>query len=99
MAVKTIAFDAAKYLKSERAQIELISDALRTGNAGYIAAAIGTVARARGMTELAKETGLKRQSLYKALSEKGDPQLTTLLGVFNAMGLELRVKARARTTA
>jgi len=51
------------------------------------------------MTELAKETGLKRQSLYKALSKKGDPQLSTLLGLFNALGLELRVKARARTTA
>jgi probable addiction module antidote protein len=62
---------------------------LETGNAGYIAAALGTVARARGMAKIARKAGVTRSSLYKALSPEGDPQLTTLLGVMKALGVKL----------
>jgi probable addiction module antidote protein len=89
MSLETFPFDPAKHLKSPEAQAELISDALETGDAGYIAAALGTVARARGMAKVAREAGVTRASLYKALSANGDPQLTTLLGVLKAMGFKL----------
>jgi probable addiction module antidote protein len=94
--VKTVPFDAAEHLTSVRAQRELIVDALETGDARYIAAALGTIARARGMSKIAEEAGVTRASLYKALSPTGDPQLTTLLGVLKAMGLSLTVKAKRK---
>lgn len=82
-------FDAAKYLKSEESQAELLNDALSTGNAGYIAHAIGIIARARGMADVAREAGITREALYKSLSETGDPKLSTLLGVTRALGMTL----------
>jgi probable addiction module antidote protein len=97
--MKTLPFDAAQHLTSERAQRELIVDALDTGEASYIAAALGTVARARGMAKVAEDAGVTRASLYKALSPAGDPQLTTLLGVLNALGLKLTVKPRSKKAA
>jgi probable addiction module antidote protein len=92
VSLETIPFDASKYLTSPEAQAELISDALETGDAGYIAVAIGTVARARGMAKVARDAGVTRASLYKALSATGDPQLTTLLGVLKAMGFKLSAR-------
>lgn len=97
--MKTVPFDATEHLTSARAQRELITDALETGDVGYIAAALGTVARARGMSKIAEEAGVTRASLYKALSPSGDPQLTTLLGVLKAMGLSLTVKTRKNAAA
>jgi probable addiction module antidote protein len=94
MTLETLPFDAAKYLATPQSQAELIADALESGDAAYIAAALGVVARARGMAEVAREAGVTRASLYKALSENGDPQLTTLLGVMKALGLKLTVAAR-----
>lgn len=91
MTLETLPFDAAKYLATPQSQAELIADALESGDAAYIAAALGVVARARGMAEVAREAGVTRASLYKALSENGDPQLTTLLGVMKALGLKLTV--------
>ncbi|MGO9770583.1 MAG: addiction module antidote protein [Roseiarcus sp.] len=93
MPLETLPFDAAKYLATPQSQAELIADALESGEAAYIAAALGVVARARGMAEVAREAGVTRASLYKALSESGDPQLTTLLGVIKALGLKLTVAA------
>ena len=94
MAITTKPFDAAKYLTEDIDQIDLITDALDTGNAGYIAAALGTIARARGMSAVAGETGLSRQSLYTALSETGNPTLETVLRVLDALGLKLAAKVR-----
>jgi probable addiction module antidote protein len=85
--VKTEPFDAARYLGSAEAQAELLNDALATGEAAYVAHALGVIARARGMTDVA------RQALYKALSEDGDPRLSTLLGVIRALGLTLTARA------
>ena len=87
--VKTIPFDAARYTTSPESQQSLLDDAFASGNAAYIAHALGIIARARGMTDIARETGLARESLYKALSEDGDPRLTTLLGVARALGVKL----------
>lgn len=99
MGIKTKAFDAAKYFETDDSQVDLIADALETGHVGYIAAALGTVAKARGMTEVAAETGLNRQSLYAALREGGNPTLDTVLKVVHALGLELTVKERTLETA
>ena len=88
-------FDAAEHLKGdEEAQIFLIRDAIESGHAGYIANAIGAVARARGgLSSLERATGLKRQSLNKALGPKGNPTLETLLPVLKALGLRLAIEA------
>lgn len=89
MTIETTAFDAALYLGSDEAVAEFMADALESGDAGYIAHALGVVARAKGMTQLAADTGLSRESLYKALSPNGNPTLTTLLSVLKAMNLRL----------
>jgi probable addiction module antidote protein len=90
MALNIKPFDAAKYFPTKEAQARLFNDALATGDAGYIANALGVIARARGMSQLAEETGLNRQTLYKALSPSGNPSLDTLMKVTAALGLELR---------
>ncbi|MDG4883837.1 addiction module antidote protein [Mesorhizobium sp. WSM4884] len=92
MALKTTPFDAAEYFDDAESQAELLVDAFETGDATYIAHALGIIARARGMTAVAKEAGVTREALYKALSEKGDPRLSTLLGVTKALGLQLYAK-------
>lgn len=86
-------FDPAKYLVSEESQVELLSDALQSGDIDYIKNAIGIVARARGMTTVAKSAGVTREALYKATSKSGDPKLSTLLGVTKALGVTLRASA------
>ena len=93
--VKTEPFDAARYLTSPKAQAELLNDALSSGDAGYVSHALGVIARARGMTEVAKQAGVTREALYKALSENGDPRLTTLLGVVRALGVTLTAHIEA----
>ena len=92
MVLKTTRFDAAEYFNDAESQAELLADAFETGDPTYIAHALGVVARARGMTAVAKDAGVTREALYKALSEKGDPRLSTLLGVTKALGLQLNVK-------
>ena len=92
MAIKTARFDAAKYLGSREAQAELLSDALESGDAGYIAAALGTIARARGMSAVAEETGLSRPALYAALKEGGNPTLDTVMRVARVVGVKLRAE-------
>jgi probable addiction module antidote protein len=87
--VKTEPFDAALYLTSPSSQEELLNDALASGDACYVSQALGVIARARGMTEVAREAGGTREALYQALSENGDPRLTTLLGVARALGVTL----------
>ena len=85
-------FDAAKYLGSDEAIAEYISEALLTGEIEVIAHAIGVAAKARGMSGIAKQTGLSRESLYKALSGDGHPQFETIALVLQALGLQLRVE-------
>jgi probable addiction module antidote protein len=89
MVLKTSPFDAARYLQSRKAQAELLRDALESGDAGFIATALGVIARAQGMAQVASEAGVTREALYKSLSAGGDPRLTTLLGVTKSLGIEL----------
>jgi probable addiction module antidote protein len=90
VALKTRPFDAAEYLDDAESQAELLSDAFDTGDAAYIAHALGVVARARGMSKVARKAGVTREALYKALSNNGDPRLSTLLGVAKALGIRLK---------
>lgn len=92
MALKTKPFEPEKYLTTRAAQREFLVDAFETGDAGHIADAIGVVARARGITQVAAETGLSRVGLYKGLSKDGDPRLSTVLNVLRSAGFELAVK-------
>jgi probable addiction module antidote protein len=92
MRTETFPFDAARYLGEPEAQAELLADALESGEATYIATALGTIARARGITEVARGTGVTRAALYKALGPTGDPKLTTFLGVLNSLGFKLTLK-------
>ena len=90
--VATTKFDAAEYLDTTERQAEYISAALETGDAAFVRDAVGIVARARGMTEIARAAGLNRESLYKALGETGNPEFSTMLGVMRALGLELTAR-------
>ena len=94
MTVNTVAFDPDKYFASPAARAHLIADAMTSGDAGYIAEAVGVVARRQGVTDLAERTGLNRQALYCALSADGNPTLATLLKVLAALDLELTVRPR-----
>jgi len=94
--LKTYPFDAARHLKTERSHKELLSDAVASGDARYIAAALGVIARARGMAKVASEAGITREALYTSLSEEGDPRLTTLLGVSKALGIRLNLEVEKR---
>jgi probable addiction module antidote protein len=85
----TTPFDPATYLRDEAEQARLLDDALASGEVAYIAGALGVIARARGMTQVAQEAGVTREALYKALSPGGDPRLSTLLGVVRALGLRV----------
>jgi probable addiction module antidote protein len=92
MALKLRKWDSAEHLKTDE-DIALYLEACidEAGNdAAFIAKALGTIARAKGMTQLAKDTGLGRESLYKALSGEGNPSFATILKVVRSLGLELR---------
>lgn len=89
---KTRPFEPAKYVVTPEAQQDLLDDAFSSGDAAYIADALGIIARARGMTEVARTAGVTREALYKSLSEEGDPRLTTLLGVARALGVTLSAR-------
>jgi len=91
MALKTTLFDPTLYLDSEEAIQEFLIAVFEDGTPAEIAAAIGTVAKARGMTQLANETGLSRPALYKALSGEGNPGLDTIMKVLSALGVRLTV--------
>jgi probable addiction module antidote protein len=93
--LETFPVDLAPFYDTEEAQQDLLNDALASGHAGYIANALGIVARARGMSALAAKTGIKRQQLYRALSEDGNPTLETLTTVIRALGFRLSVAREA----
>jgi probable addiction module antidote protein len=92
---KTTRFDAADYLNTEARQVAYITAALETGDADFVRDALGLVARARGMSEIAKSAGLNRESLYKALGETGNPEFSTVMRIVRALGLRLSVRPAA----
>lgn len=95
MSLKTMPFDAAKYLDNDETIAAYLTEAFRDGDPALIAAAIGDVARARGMSQLAKETGVTREALYQSFSQTGNPTLATMSKVLSAIGMEITVTPRA----
>jgi probable addiction module antidote protein len=89
MPVQTKPFDPANYLDSDEARAAYMTEALATNDPAFIADALGVVARARGMSQVARDTGLSRESLDRALSADGNPELSTLVQVLRALGLRL----------
>ncbi|PWW46778.1 addiction module antidote protein [Melaminivora alkalimesophila] len=87
--IKTRPFDMANYLRDEEEVAEYLRQVLEDGDPAELAAALGDVARARGMTQLARDTGLSRESLYKSLSGERAPSSDTLFKVIRAMGFKL----------
>ena len=92
MALETTQWDTADILDSPEMIAAYIDAALEDGDPALIAVALGNVARAKGMSKIAKETGITREGLYKALSAEGDPRLTTFLGVIKSLGLHISVR-------
>ena len=85
----TRAWDAAEHLKSDEDITAYLNAAFEDGDPALIAAALGDIARAKGMTSVARSAGLGRESLYKALSADGHPELATVMKVVQALGLKL----------
>ncbi|MFC4292679.1 addiction module antidote protein [Sphingorhabdus arenilitoris] len=94
--VETKRFDPADYVRSDEEAALYISDALAGGDPSEVAAAIGTVARARGASGLARATGISRAALYKGLSAEGNPTLATVLAVLKELGMTLKVEPEGR---
>lgn len=90
---KTTLFDSAEYLDSKEAINAYMEEALETQDPAFIARALGTIARARGMAQIAKKAGLSRESLYKALSSEGNPEFGTVIRVMHALGLKFSITA------
>jgi probable addiction module antidote protein len=91
---KTRQWDAVDHLKSEKDMAAYLEAALEEGDAALFTAALGDIARAKGMTAIARKTGLGRESLYKALSPEGNPEFATVLKVMHSLGLELHAAVR-----
>lgn len=91
--LKTIPWDSAAYLRTAEDVANYLEAVFEDGDPALVAAALGDVARSKGMAKIAKSTGLGRESLYKALSADGNPQLATVLKVMHALGLKLKVAA------
>ncbi len=89
MSITTQPFDPAVYVETPEAAAAYLDEALATNDAAFIADALGVLARAKGMTEVAEAAGLGRQSLYKALAAEGNPRFETVLKVVSALGLRL----------
>ena len=87
MPLETIPFDGAQYLESAQAEIKVLTDAASTRDAGYIRHALNTIARARGMTAIARDAGISRRALFDAYLAENGAGIEVLLGVFQALGL------------
>jgi probable addiction module antidote protein len=92
MPVETRPFDPAAYLDSNEAAAAYMTEALDSNDLGFIADALGVVAGARGMTLVARDAGLSRESLYRTLSPDGNPELGTLPRVLGVLGLRLSIR-------
>jgi len=94
--IKTRPWDVVEHLETEEDITAYLEAVLDDGDPALVSAALGDIARARGMTEIAREAGLGRESLYKALSPEGNPEFATVMKVLRALGLSLHVKAAHR---
>ncbi|MBS1183041.1 MAG: putative transcriptional regulator [Proteobacteria bacterium] len=92
MTTVTKPFDSAQYLQTEEDIAAYLEAAFEDGDPALVAHALGVIARAQGMTKLARDTGLGRQNLYVALSEGGNPTLASFMAITKALGLAVRVE-------
>ena len=92
MTEKLTTFDSADHLKTDQAIADFMSAALETNDSAYVAHAVGVVARAKGMTEIANRTRLSREQLYRSFSIEGNPTLRSTLAVMEALGIQLSAK-------
>ncbi len=98
--IATTVWDPAEHLKTEEDMAAYLEAALEEGDSALVAAALGDIARAKGMTQVARDAGLGRESLYKALSSSGNPEFSTILRVIHALRLQLHARpAPGRSTA
>lgn len=96
---KTIPWDPAEHLESQADMAAYLEAALEEGDPALVAAALGDIARAKGMSQLARDTGLGRESLYKALSPTGNPEFATVMKVVAALGLKLHATPASAASA
>jgi probable addiction module antidote protein len=97
MAEKLTTYDPVEDLTSDESIAIFMAEAFQTSDASYIAHALGVVARAKGMAQIAVQTGLSREQLYRSFSANGNPTLKTTLAVMKALGIELTAKVPAAT--
>jgi probable addiction module antidote protein len=95
---KAKAFDAAKHIDSPDAVAAYLSEVFETGDDVFIAQTIGTIARARGMSNVAKVAGVSRANLYRALNTSGKPEFATVMKVLDALGMQLVAKPKDDTS-
>ena len=95
MTEKLTTYDPAEDLTSDTAIAAFMAEAFASEDPGYIAHALGVVARAKGMAQIARQTGLSREQLYRSFSENGNPTLKTTIAVMKALGIELTAKVPA----
>jgi probable addiction module antidote protein len=95
----TTLWDPADHLNTEEEMVAYLEAALEEADPALVAAALGDIARAKGMTQVARDAGLGRESLYKALSPSGNPEFATILKVISALGLQLHAAPAAARSA
>jgi probable addiction module antidote protein len=88
-------YDTVFYLETPEMVADYLNEALETGHAAFVAHAIGVAARARGMTEIAREAGVSRENLYRALNGETKPEFDTIVRVLKALGIQLTAKPKA----
>ena len=93
--INTSPYDSAELLNTPRAIELYMAEALESGDAAFIMHALGVVARAQSMSDVARKTGLARENLYKALTVTGSPEFTTVLRVLKALGMKLTIRPAA----
>lgn len=98
MAEKIATYDPAEDLNSDEAIAVFMAEAFETDDPGYIAHALGVVARTKGMSQIAKDTGLSREQLYRSFSENGNPTLKTTMAVMKSLGVGLTAKVHSSIT-
>ena len=96
--VVTRPYDSASYLTDDASIAAYIEEVIETGDAALVSHALGVIARARGMTEVARDAGVSREHLYRALSSEGNPEFGTVFKVINALGLKLSVEPKNAAT-
>jgi probable addiction module antidote protein len=95
MPLKTMRWDASEFLDSDEAIAAYLNAAFEDGDPAFIAASIGHVAKAKGMSQIARETGLSRENLYRTLSGDGNPELSTMTKVMQALGMRIQIAPAA----